>query len=179
MGNSLQDQLIQAGLATEKQFRKANATKQHQKKKKGQRDPQPSESARAAQKARAEKADRDRKLDEVRKAKAERKALVAQIRQLIDENRLERGEEAEVGYHFQDGGKIRKIFVTEAMQRQLGNGQLAIVKLGGRYDLVPPVVAGKIRERDPAFVVERQVSEPESTEDDPYHDYKVPDNLMW
>ena len=179
MGDSLQEQLIRAGLAKESQARKARPTRQHQKKKKGQRNAQPSESARAAQKAQAEKAARDRELNEKRKARAERKALVAQVRQLIEENRLERGEEAEIGYYFQDGDKVRKLFVTEAMQRQLGKGQLAIVKLGGRYDLVPPAVADKIRKRDSAFVVERRVSEQESTDDDPYKDYKVPDDLMW
>jgi uncharacterized protein YaiL (DUF2058 family) len=179
MGNSLQEQLIKAGLADEKQARKARAPKQHQKKKKGQRNPQPGESARAARQVRAEKAARDRALNEKRQAKAERKALVAQIRQLIDENRLERGEDAEIGYYFQDGDKIRKIFVTESMQRQLGDGQLEIVRLGGRYDLVPPAVADKIRQRDPVFVVERRVSEQEPAEDDPYKDYKVPDDLMW
>lgn len=179
MGNSLQDQLIRAGLADERQARKAKSTKPHQKKKKGQRNAQPSESARAAQKAQAEKAARDRELNEKRRANAERKALVAQIRQIIDENRLERGEDAQIGYYFQDRDKVRKIFVTEAMQGQLSDGRLEIVKLGGRYDLVPPAVADKIRERDPAFVVQRQVSEQESADDDPYKDYKVPDDLMW
>ncbi len=179
MGNSLQEQLIKAGLADEKQARKARAPKQHQKKKKGQRAPQSSESARAAQKAQAEKAARDRELNEKRQAKAQRKALVAQIRQLIEENRLERGEDAEIGYYFQDGDKVRKIYVTEAMRQQIGDGQLEIVRLGGRYDLVPPAVADKIRQRDPIFVVARQVSEQEPDEDDPYKDYKVPDDLMW
>ena len=179
MGSSLQEQLIQAGLADEKQARKAKATKQHQKRKKGHADAQPSEGARAAQQAQAEKVARDRELNEKRKAKAERKALVAQIRQLIDENRLKRGEEAEIGYHFQHGDKVCKIYVTEAMQQQLGNGHLEIVKLGGRYDVVPRAVADKIRKRDAVFVVERQGSERGSTEDDAYKDYKVPDDLMW
>jgi uncharacterized protein YaiL (DUF2058 family) len=118
-------------------------------------------------------------LNEKRQAKAERKALVAQIRQLIDENRLARGEEAEIGYHFQHGDKVCKIFVTGPMQQQLGNGQLEIVKLGGRYDVVPRAVADKIRKRDAAFVVEHHESVRESTEDDAYKDYKVPDDLMW
>ena len=179
MGNSLQEQLLKVGLVDEKQLKKAQASKRHQKKKKGERGKTPSAIAQAAQKAQAEKSTRDRALNDQRKTKAERKAMLAQIRQLIDENRLERGEEAEIGYYFQDGDAVRKIYVTAAMQRQLSKRHLEIVRLGGRYDLVPSAVADKIRARDPAFVVERRVAEPKPAEDAFYKDYPVPDDLMW
>lgn len=179
MGNSLQDQLLKAGLVDEKQARKARAGKAPKKKgKKGRQGPVPSESAEAAQQAMAEKAERDRGLNQQRKAEAERKALTAQIRQLITQHRLPR-DDAEIGYHFVDGGKVRKLFVTRAIQDRLGQGRLAIVRLDDRYEVVPIDVAEKIRARDVTFVVALQATEPETAEDDPYKDFQVPDDLIW
>lgn len=178
MSISLQEQLLKAGLATEKQAKKAKAGK-GPKKKKGQRGPELSESALAAQQAAAEKAARDKELNERRKQKAERKALRAQIKQLIDDNRLHRGE-AELSYHFEDAKKICKLFVTQAQLQQLGKGQVDIVKFDGSYDLVPAQAAQKIAERDPACVIPRKLEEAETSDpDDPYADYQVPDDLMW
>lgn len=185
MGNTLQDQLVKVGLVNEKQLEKANTSKQREKKKRGERDKASSPSTQAAaRKTRAEKAAHDRALNDQRKTKAERKAMIAQIRQLIDENRLERGDEAEIGYYFQDGERVCKVYVTSAMQRQLGEGSLEIVRLDGRFDLVPSAVAHKIRARNPAFVVARRVANPEPAEGDPYEgdpykDYPIPDDLMW
>ncbi|MFA7097728.1 MAG: DUF2058 family protein [Gammaproteobacteria bacterium] len=57
-----------------------------------------------------------------------------------------------------------------------------MAKLNGRYDIVPKDVADKIRQRDAAYVVERQGQgqEPQPPDaNDPYADYQVPDDLMW
>lgn len=179
MGNSLQDQLLKAGLVDEKQARKARAGKAPKKRgRKGRQEPVTSESAAAVQQAAAEKAVRDRALDRQRKAESERKALTAQIRQLVEQHRLPR-EDGDIGYHFVDAGKVRKLFVTRAIQERLGKGLLAIVRLNERYEVVPTEVAEKIRARDAASVVVLQASSPEPAEDDPYRDFQVPDDLMW
>ncbi|MGA7801015.1 MAG: DUF2058 domain-containing protein [Gammaproteobacteria bacterium] len=179
MANSLQDQLIKAGLADAKQARKANAGKGPAKgRKKGRQGPALSESAQAARQAMADKANRDRELNQKRKEAAERKAVTAQIRQLIEQNRLPR-DDAEEGYHFADGAKIRKLLVTPAIRDQLSEGRLDIVKLDGRYEVVSPAVAEKIRARDARCVMARPAPETEPEEQDPYADYRVPDDLMW
>ena len=179
MGNSLQDALIKAGLADAKQARKARAGKHTRKTgKKDRQEPKPSEAAQAARKSMTQRAARDRDLNQQRKEKAERKALLAQVRQLIEKHRLPR-DEAELGYHFEEKGRIRKVFVTPAMHEQLIAGRLDIVKLEGRYDVVPRDVAEKIRARVPSCVVPRKEPEAQPAEDDPYADYRVPDDLMW
>ncbi len=178
MGNSLQDALIKAGLADAKQAKKARPDRHSKKSKKSRQEPVVTESAQAARQSLARKAARDRELNEQRRARAERKALRAQIKQLIEQHRLVR-DEGELGYHFQDNRKIRRIYVTPAIHEELVAGRLAIVKLDGRYDVVPPDVAEKIRERDASCVVRRKEAEPEPSADDPYADYKVPDDLMW
>ena len=106
MGNSLQDQLLKAGLADEKQAKKARAAKVPKKRgKKSERAPALSESARSARQSMAEKAEKDRALNEQRKAEAERKAKLAQVRQLVERNRLTR-DEAGIAYNFIDGDKV-------------------------------------------------------------------------
>lgn len=177
MGNSLQDQLLKAGLIDAKQAKKAKTGKPPKKKKKGQQ-PQLSESARAAREAQAQKAARDRELEQQRKADAERKARQAQVRQLIEQHRLDR-EGADIDYHFTDDSKVVRIAVTAAQQAQLVKGKLDIVRLGGSYELVPTDVAARIAERDAGCVMPRNTSDESSDPDDPYADFKVPDDLMW
>lgn len=178
---SLQDQLLKAGLADEKKL------KAHQKEKKKQRKQQPKgtvqtdETKLRAQQAREEKAERDRQLNQQRQQEAERKAIRAQIRQLVETNRLDRSR-GETPYQFADGKKIKKILVDKTMAEQLSIGRLAVVSLGEEdYQVVPEAVARKIMERDEAAVValhERDRTQ-DKDEDDPYAGYEIPDDLMW
>jgi uncharacterized protein YaiL (DUF2058 family) len=88
-------------------------------------------------------------------------------------------DDGDVGYNFQDGTAVRKIFVTQDMHDKLARGLLAIVRLGEHYDVIPSVVAKKIMLRDADCIVSNATSQPESGDDDLYADYKVPDDLMW
>lgn len=179
MANSLQDQLVKAGLADARQAKKAGAGKGFGKgKKRGRSGAAVNESAEAARKVMADKASRDRELNRRRKEAAERKAVIAQIRQLIEQHRVSR-DDAEEGYHFADRAKIRKLFVTPAIREQLSRGRLDIVRLDGRYDVVPAAVAEKIRERDARCVIPRTPANDEAKDLDCYADYPVPDDLIW
>lgn len=71
-------------------------------------------------------------------------------------------------------------------QTQLINGRLAIVRLvidnSGEceYAIIPASVADKIAQRDAdSIVVNSALSQEAQDEDDPYADFKVPDDLMW
>lgn len=176
MANSFGDQLLKAGLVNKDQLNKAKKSKHKQKKQ--NKTEVVSEAAVSARQAAAEKAARDRELNQQQKAAAERKAIQAQIRQLVELNRLPR-DEGETGYNFQDGTAVKKIFVTEAVHDRLARGLLAIVRSDDGYEVIPSVVAEKIRQRDEACVVTSAVSREEAGDDDPYADYKVPDDLMW
>ncbi|WP_372747330.1 DUF2058 domain-containing protein [Litorivivens sp.] len=179
--SSLQEQLLKAGIVDEKKAKQAKKEKRKAAKQaKGQT--QVDESKAAALQARAEKAERDRELNRQRQAAAERKAVQAQIDQLITTNSIDR-RGGEVAYQFVDNKKIKKLLVTDAIQAQLTRGQIAIVALQGRYELVPAAVAEKIRQRDESRVLVLHDRSAESAEmvdeDDPYADYQIPDDLMW
>lgn len=180
MGNSLQSQLLKMGLVDEKKLKQAKKEKHKKaKQKQGKNNRVAADGAkRLAQQAMAGKAERDRELNRQRKEDAECKALAAQIKQIIEANRVPK-DDGDVPYNFVDGNKVKRIYVTEEVQRRLSLGRLAIVRLEGWHELVPVEVAEKIRERAPDYVLEGKESEQPGDEDDPYADYKVPDDLMW
>ncbi len=176
---SLQEQLLKAGVVDDKKAKQISKEKRKAKKQaKGKAvvDSGPS----AADLARAEKAEKDRELNRQRQAEADRKALQAQIAQLISVNAIDR-KAGDVAYQFVDAKKIKKIHVTPEQQAQLTRGQIAIVTLAERYELVPAVVAEKIAQRDSARVLlmHDKSAKQEVDEEDPYADYQIPDDLMW
>jgi len=179
MGNSLQEQLLKAGLVDEQQVRAAKKAKhKHRRQRRGGENEGAADNGLLARKALAEKAQRDRELNRQQREKAERKAIRAQIRQLIEVNRQPR-DDGELAYNFQDGSKIKRLFVSDELQKQLSRGLMAVVKLNGQYDVVPATVAEKIRILDERCVIVRNAGQPGDDKDDPYSDYKVPDDLIW
>jgi VCBS repeat-containing protein len=172
---SLKDQLMKAGLANAKKARQAEHAKRVQA-----RDTQAPTSQEMARQALAEKAGRDRELNRVRDAEQAQKALPAQIRQLIGAHRIDR-KGGDIAYQFTDQRKIKKLYVTAAQQEQLARGQIAIVRLDDGHELVPTIVAEKIRGRDDDAVVllNSRASTSQDTDDDPYAAYQIPDDLMW
>ena len=65
------------------------------------------------------------------------------------------------------------------MQAHLVAGRLVIVCQGGVAELVPRVIAEKIAERDASLVIRVNKVSAEIDADDPYADFKIPDDLMW
>ena len=138
--SSLQDQLLKSGIVDKKKAKSIEKEKRKQKKQMPKGQVQVNETKERAIANREERAARDRELSRQANEKAERKAIAAQIKQLIEVNRIDRGE-GEVAYQFTDGKKIKKIYVTDLLQNQLSKGLIAIVKLGDKYELVPMRVA--------------------------------------
>jgi uncharacterized protein YaiL (DUF2058 family) len=183
MSLSLRDQLLQAGLINEKQAKAAAKQPHHQRVDRAPKKPVVVDPAKiAAEKAAAAKAVRDAELNKIQRDKAEAKARRAQVKQLIEQNKLPKVE-SELLYNFIDGkeGKrIRRIPVTPQVRDQLSAGTLAIVRCDGRYEVVPAAIAERIKERDPHAVIPPRVEEAaKPAEDDPYKDFVVPDDLMW
>ena len=92
-------------------------------------------------------------------------------------------EEGDVAFNFQDGAALKRLYVTADQQRALVQGRLALVRQDAGYELVPAEVAEKLLSRNPALVLvlnrPEAREEGQADEDDPYADYKVPDDLIW
>ena len=164
---------------TRKKVNKAKKAKQ--RKEKAQRHSKQKledEAVRLAKQTKTNAAQRDRELNRKKYEEAKAKAITAQIKQLVEKNQLPL-EDGEIAYHFSDAGKVQRLYVTEKLQGQLSRGQLAIIKLDNQYQIVPASVADKISLRDAAYVIVYNLVEEKDDADDPYADFKVPDDLMW
>ncbi|MFT6276207.1 MAG: hypothetical protein ACJAZ0_002311 [Halioglobus sp.] len=176
---SLKDQLLNAGLVDKKKAKqlKQELRKEAKVRQKGQTPLD--DNKEQVKRNLVEKAERDRQLNKQQQEVVEKKAIQAQISQLIKMNRIKR-ESGDIAYQFTDGTRIKKIYVTEQLQKDLVNGRLAIAKLGNEFELLPSSAAEKIRQRDPQVIVLLNTYEVTGVdEDDPYAEYQIPDDLMW
>ncbi len=181
---SLQDQLLKAGLADQNTARKINKNKHKQAKATHKIRQQAVDKTRLSTEQKQRKhAERDRQLNRQKQDKANKNAIMAQIVQLIEINKVDRNQ-GEIPYHFIHQKKVKNIHVTEALQTQLSLGRLAIVYFEknrkNRYELVPAGIAEKIAQRDQHCVVQMNQQQHIKTDaDDPYATYQIPDDLMW
>lgn len=176
MSMSLRDQLLQAGLANERQSKDAERQLRQQQRERQQlpKDKRAvaSQAELAAKQAQLAKAAHDQELSRRQKEQADKKARHAQIEQLIEQNHLPRAQTDE-RYNFVDGNKIRRIPADHSVRERLSRGEIAIVRRHGGYELVPAETAARIRERDESAVIVCGVASDAVTTDG------VPDDLMW
>jgi len=187
--SSLQEQLLKAGLVDENKLKQAAREKsksgKQQRRSKGKANRNKAPAAKSEAQIRQEKrVARDRELNEKRGRALEQKAIAAQVKQLIESNKIDRSQ-GDIPYSFVYRKKVKKMYIGETEKNLLAAGKLAIVTLvinheGRRFELVPIDVAQKIAERDAEAVIEQGAQdEPAGDEDDPYADYKIPDDLTW
>ncbi|RJS93086.1 DUF2058 domain-containing protein [Salinisphaera sp. Q1T1-3] len=189
MGQSLQDQLLKAGLANSKQARKAQQDKTGKKnknrKKKSQRAPAdaPSELSREVVAADAEKRRRDQ--ERARRANAERagRERSAAADQILAQNTIKRepAPEEDPPFSYTMEGRIRRLPVSRAQRAKLANGELGIVRRGGHTLLVDRATAERLAELIPKRIslAEKAPEAGPTDPEDPYAGYEVPDDLMW
>lgn len=181
MGNALQDQLLKAGLVDKNQANRAKSNKH--KKMKQQRNTKQGvvdEAKQQAEQSMQEKAQRDRELNRQKEKKAQEKAIIAQIKQLIDVNKVKKGNGDDLAYNFEDNKNVKRVFVTQEVHDNIANGRLSIVKIQGQYEIVATPVADKIKQRDESYIILRNDTQQNTAdEDDEYADYEIPDDLMW
>ncbi|HGE8463823.1 DUF2058 domain-containing protein [Serratia nevei] len=175
---TLQEQMLKAGLVTSKKMAKVQRTAKKSR-------VQAREAREAVEENKKAQLERDKQLSEQQKQATLSKEYKAQVKQLIEMNRIVLAK-GDIGFNFTDGNLIKKILVNKATQTQLINGRLAIARLvvenreECEYAIIPASVADKIAQRDAASIVlHSALSQEEQDEDDPYADFKVPDDLMW
>ncbi|MHA6203380.1 DUF2058 domain-containing protein [Dyella soli] len=179
MRNPLQEQLLKAGLA--KKGKVDQIARDQAKQRQGKAPAAEAAEKIDTQRLQAERAERDRALAAERNAQAHAREIAAQVRQIIESNKVRR--EGEISYRFSDGEKIHSVLVNEALRTQLAKGVLVIVRAGDGHELLPRAAADKIRERDAAVIVldhgQPAQSTPASDDDAFYSQFKVPDDLIW
>ena len=120
---SLQDQLLKSGLVSSAQAKTAKSDKRKQTEQQRKNNVTVVDEAKElVHKAHAEKAERDRELNQLIKQQEEQKHLIAQVKQLIELNKQTRDADG-VAYHFNDGNKVKTLYVSDAMREQLIRGR--------------------------------------------------------
>ena len=145
MGTSFQDQLLKSGLVNKKQVNKTKHEKRTNRKKNKGKSPTPETNKALEAKLAKEKLSRELNL-QLNKEKQKLENL-AQVKQLIETNRLNLDDYDEP-YYFAVGKKIKKLYVSEEIAEKLSHGQLAIVKLDDIFEVVPAKAARQIADRD-------------------------------
>lgn len=183
MSNSLRDQLIKAGLADEKQLKKAKAEdakfhrQANQQKKQGGPAPK-RETTQAAEAAAAAKRARDQQRARTAHAEKERLAREAAARDLVVEQEIKRPtSDKDLAFHFTQEGKVKHVYVNPDIHKQLTAGKLAVCRTRGRFRVVPTEIAEKVRPIAPYLVTFIATDTP--AEDPSYADHPIPDDLMW
>jgi uncharacterized protein len=174
MSMSLREQLLAAG------FGKKKAAEQAERKAKEQQRIAQAQAAQAAQAAnQAAKAARAQAQQQRRQEEADRKERWTQIKLLIEQHRLPKVESDDY-FNFVSRGKVRRLAVDAQLRERIISGELMIVRCEGKHDVLPRDIAERIRGYDARAVIALQAaaSAPPS-EDDPYKDYVVPDDLKW
>jgi len=180
MADSLRDQLIAAGFEAPPKPEKKPARKPagkgprktHAKKHGAHSSKKPAHNKSAQQ-------------DSAQKQKAadtealQRKKLKAQIKDLIDNNKIENWK-GEIAYRYTVDKRIRELYVNEATQKQLTARETSITRLNGDTFLVPIAIATEIIKINPQWsVFSATDTEEKSKEDDGYSEFQVPDDLQW
>ncbi|BBG60731.1 Uncharacterized protein conserved in bacteria [Providencia rustigianii] len=175
---TLQEQMLQAGLVTSKKMAKVQRTAKKSR-------VQAREAREAVEENKKAQLERDKQLSEQQKQAVLSKEAKAQVKQLIEMNRIHiaRGD---ISFNFTDNNLIKNVSVDKTTQAQLISGRLAIARLltdnpeVNEYAIIPAVVADKIAQRDESYIVlNNALSQEAQDEDDPYADFKIPDDLMW
>ena len=181
MAISLQEQLLKSGLVSKGKAKAAKTNKRKQTKQERKHNQETVNEAKLlAEKSKAEQLEKDRVLNQQKQQLAEEKAILAQIKQLVDDNKVPQDKEGEA-YNFTDDNKVKKIYISDKVRELISKGSLAIVKISQSYALVPAKVAEKIVQRDEACVLVLNINANKDVivEEDPYADFQIPDDLMW
>lgn len=178
---SLQEQLLKAGLADEKNAKKIRKEKKKTNKavRKGQAqaDTQLQDSIKA-QKAEQIRLDneRNRKIQ----AEIELKSEHGKVKQMIQQLHI-RDVEGEVKFNYVLANKVKSLLVNQATYNALTKGQIGLCSLDEKAYIMPSVAIDKIRQVDEAYVLvlNEATAIEEGDADDPYADFQIPDDLMW
>lgn len=168
MSESLRSQLLKAGLG--KAEPEKGAPKAKKRGKGGARPAAPGAPEAPSPPAAAAAAAKPRRKS------ALSQTLREQAKLIIEQRRLPR-DQGDCAYHFVDGKKVRKLYVTAAQRDSLASGEMVLVRHGAGFEVVEARVAEKIMMLDPRLCLPRPGRAEEA--DPEYADHPIPDDLDW
>lgn len=176
---SLQDQLLNAGLSNKTKAKQIKTEKRKQSKKQQKNKVViVDEAKQSLQETKSKQLEKDRLLNQQRNEEAEHKQIASQILQLIELNKIAQDEEG-LAYNFTDQNKVKVIYINEESRKKIISGRFAIVKYKSSYEMVDTRVADKIKQRDEGIIIVQFAEQSDEQVDDDYQGFEIPDDLMW
>ena len=166
MGDSLRDQLLNAGFVETKTARKPA---------KKSRKPSAKKAPRKQSKSASES--KNKQIEEEAKI-LERKRIKAEIKSLI-EAACEKEIEGDQVYSYILGNRVKQLFVNKACHEKIVNRTVAITRLNGATYLIPLETAEKVKALNPEWAIVIASDDGDKTEDSDYAEYEIPDDLQW
>ena len=176
MNNSIQDQLLALGVADKKKVKQAKH--QERLKSKGHAEPSIQESLKATQQnARDQKKAHDKVLAAERDAVRVKAEKLAQLRDMVKANLVDRGDDASrVEFRYQYGKKIRPFPVSAEVRDGLARGLLGLIEIDRAICIIPRDVLERCLERMDGQEIFSHLAKLEVFDDD----YPpIPDDLDW
>ncbi|MCL1077726.1 DUF2058 domain-containing protein [Parashewanella spongiae] len=179
MANALQEQLLKAGLSSKQKVRDVKTQKRRNRKAKI--DDGSTELKKQIADQKLKQTEKDRELNEQRFNEAMEKG---QVRSLVTEFTrcaLVIDAKAELKFNYTMNSKVFSLYITDEIQSQLLRGVLGIVRYEDKTYVVPFKLAERVNLLVPQWCgyLATEQQEEVSSEDDPYADYAIPDDLMW
>ena len=173
MSKSLQDQLLALGVASKKKVKQAKHQQREEPKGPGIQE----SLQKAQQKARDDRKARDQALDVERKVKRLKAERLAQVRDMVKSNLIDRGPESErVDFRFPYGKKIRPFPVGTDIRDGLARGMVGLIEVDGTICIVPREILEKCVERLEGQEIFSHIAKLEEQDDD----YPpIPEDLDW
>ncbi len=180
MANALQEQLLKAGLASKQKVRDVKTQKRRDKK--ARIDDGSSALKQEIAEQKRLQAEKDKALNEQRFAEATARGQVRGLVSEFTQFAINIPSHAEVKFNYTLENKIYSVYIDEKIQSQLLKGQVGIVRYEDKSYLVPHKLAERVNLLVPqwcGYLWQQDESKIVDTEDDPYADYTIPDDLMW
>ena len=177
---SLQEQLMKAGLADEKNAKKIrkekNKTNKAVRKRQQAADTSLQDDLKAKKLAQQQL---DNEKNRTIQAQIELKSEHGKVRQMINQLHISDYSGA-VTFNYVQDNKVKTLEVNQQSYNALTKGQIGLCVLDGKMFVMPAVVIEKIQAVDTAYVLILNENTSDIVdEDDPYADFQIPDDLMW
>jgi len=169
MKGSLQEQLLKSGLISEDQLK--DAKKKPSKPAKKKNKPKKQQVKTNARPAPTPTPNPEQILKE--------KNLRTEVKKLLRSYKLN-DKTGEVPYNYSVNNQVKRFYVTKQQQDQLIEGKLAIANWNDISYLIPFEAVAELTKLYPKIDISHVNNEElKTSDDDPYADYVVPDDIKW
>lgn len=178
MSDSLREQMLKAGFKESANDKRSGKTQKHKsaQQKSGAARKKHQNPKHQTGPSTLERQNIEKRKAEVAQA-AERKRVKAEIKGLIVADKID-DVKGEIAHSYVIGKRIKQMFVNETARKELLAGNWVITRLNGATFIIPASTGIKVRALNPDWVVVTPTDD-NSSEDDDYADFQVPDDLTW